>query len=403
SIVDPHFPTGPLLAPTSPNRTRFGCHVFLGNSTPNMWSYGSDNGIYDACSGPAIGDRNLQQYIDCSIDNAENSRRRYRIIDQGQVLIGYGAYSIEYPAPYPPERDSNSSLFFEPEAVSRLVNASIVNSTRSLAHVDWLRLPTWLKFTLGDSWDVYYKEIHVGKTGARAYWRISDTRTAGDGHISVEVLVSSAVAEDGKLDIKESATLTRQHVSDLIRATQRDDAWEIGNISSFGACLQHAGHIAHGRIVLVVGNIVMDISGLSSTEVLLPTAHKLFKQTAVKEPVNPTLPTVPILEMQEVNVNNGDAGVARVLEDGTIRIDGLHTRFSVVFTVDCAVGSARGGCDGAGILFDEYKAKETETGGGLEVFFIANEIGRHRVRVCVAEAHTLLAASFDLEVEVVHD
>ncbi|KAG6826075.1 hypothetical protein H0H92_001221 [Tricholoma furcatifolium] len=352
NIADPYSPTGPLLAPTNPNRTRFGCHVFLGNSTPNPWTYGSDDGIYDACSGPAIGDRNLQQYIDFAIDNAENTRRHYRNIDQWQVLIGYGAYSTEYPAPYPPERDSNSSLFVEPEAVSRLVNALIANSTRSLAHVDWLYLPTWLKSTLGDSWDVHYEEIHVGKTGARAYWRISDTNV-DDGHISVEVLVSTAVAEDGKLDVKESTTLTRQHVSDLIRATQRDDAWEIGNIPGFGACLQHAGHVAHGKIVLVVGNIVMDIARLLSTEALLPTAHKLFKQTAVKEPVDPAPPAVPVLEMQEVHVNDGDAGVARVLEDGTIRIDGLHTRFSIVFAADCKVGSAQGGCDGEGVLFDE--------------------------------------------------
>ncbi|KAG6917987.1 hypothetical protein DXG01_016997 [Tephrocybe rancida] len=402
--------TQPLVNPQAAERTSFGCHVFAGHSS--IWKHENDDGIYDACCQPHLGTENIRDYITFAIDNAENKRRfgGGAEVDYRRVMTGYGVYQINRQPTYPPGHDTDmethsAHALSASQLVSQLLNTDVDRSSLPLAHINWDCLPTWLKSTLGDAWHVQYEEISVGKHGVAAFWQISATN-ARHSPISVQLRVFSVPASNGDLDVEGSSAAARQHVTGLLQSTQRDDAWTVGNLAGLGAALQYADHIESGRTIHASRNVVVDITGTTSTEALLPTALKLLNQTAHRDlsGLNSSPPVLPVFRRQSANANTSDNGaLAQAMEEGTITVTGIHTHFSVVFVVSCKVATASGGSQGGGVLFDRYIAKELPNGKGstVEFLFISHKLGRHPVRVCVAESKTLLSVSFDLEVQVV--
>ncbi|KAG6807284.1 hypothetical protein H0H93_001770 [Arthromyces matolae] len=187
-------------------------------------------------------------------------------------------------------------------------------------------------------------------------------------------------------------------------STQRIDAWTSGDLPGIGHYLKYADHIPAGRIILTSGNAVMDIRGLPSTEILLPHALKLFNQTS--RPDNSSYLTLPVLQRHAILIPGSVfAATLTPSQDGPVKVAGIHTRFYVVFKVDRKIVTAKAGCDGPGVLFDRYAVKDEEEGkeeDGSEVafFFLTHQVGRHRIRVSVADAETMLSTFSEFVVEV---
>ena len=125
------------------------------------------------------------------------------------------------------------------------------------------------------------------------------------------------------------------------------------------ASLQYADDIATGRIVVIAGNVVMDIMGMTSSKALLPYALKLLNQTVQ---CNHSPPIVPVLwrEVIKMGVDTNSATTFRELEAKTdvITVTGIDMQFSVVFSIDCKVAAVNAVCDGTGVLFDWHTVAE---------------------------------------------
>ncbi|KAG6811091.1 hypothetical protein H0H92_009017 [Tricholoma furcatifolium] len=394
--------------PNANDRYGFKCHAFNGHTL--QWTNESNDGIYDACGGPHLGTQTIIEYcnnvpnvdpVDAAIDRTTglyqtDPRRCFGPGDYHSVVKAVGVEAVDGQPMFAQRRDNPLKQL---EADTRLVSTVCNHRISPLAYVNWPRLPTWLNATLGDTWEVQYEHVSVGTNVARAFFEISES-TARNAPISIDVSVFSAVTEDGTLDVARSAAAAKERTGDILMSTQRSDSWTSGNLPGVGGYLKYADHIEVGRIVLVSGNAVMDIRGLSSTEALLPHALKLFNQTNSSHPV----PPVPVLR-RNATLIHGSGAALTLSQGGTIAVTGIHTRFCVAFTVNRKVSTAKGGCDGTGVLFDRYAVKdedEDKEADGSEVafFFIAHEVGRHRVRVSVADAETMLSTFSEFEVEV---
>ncbi|KAG6848212.1 hypothetical protein H0H93_002279 [Arthromyces matolae] len=397
------YPPAPAVVtdPYDSRRTPFGMHVF--NCHSRAWDPHGDDGIYDACGGPSEGTDTIQQYLTRVIDHTQwwytQYGPQYGHLDQPgtyqEVAHGYGIDILNGPSIYNPGHD-NSPL---PELISSLIASSTANTGHPLPHVGWARLPTWLKSTLGDSWEVQYEEIAVGQTITQAFWRISDANTPDDS-ITLQVEVFTVTTPDGHLNLELSTASLKDRVSDILVSTQRTDTWTSGNLPGHGAFLKYADHLPEGRIILATGNVLMDISGLASTEALIPHAVKLFDKTARRDN---SPPLVPVLRQHGVVIRGSRPSSFTATQEGTITVTGIDARFYVVFKVDREIITARARCKGMGVLFDQYAVRESDDGDGYDVvfFFVTHQIGRHDVRACVAEVEGMVSVYADLVVEVV--
>ncbi|KAG6820324.1 hypothetical protein H0H93_002173 [Arthromyces matolae] len=278
------------------------------------------------------------------------------------------------------------------EPFSQLISAAIPN-TPSPLHTDWSSLPLWLKTTLGDTWNVQYEQICVCNSAAQAYWNIADSNDR-DRSLTVQVDVASVLEDNGHLDVEKSNALVRRRLSDTLMSTTRPGLWTSRTLPGLDhGSLVYDDHIPTGRIIHVVGNAVVDISGMESTNALHQYFFKLLHQTFSRDLGHPhSSPlSAPVLTKQEVKLNSelSDGATLRELETGLIIVSRENTRFSVIFEVDRKIAATSAQCDDAGkILFERHDANELRN--TVELFFIAHKVGRHCVRVYVAAAATLI-------------
>jgi hypothetical protein len=403
-VNNPFFGTDSTRALVDINdggRSGFGVHVYVGHSKPLDRR---NDGIYDACGGPHTGTETIAQYVTSSIDTHTGLYQVNHTYPGtvNNVAEGVGVIGID-------GQNAGIQLWrtkaLLTESLSRLVNTAVDN-VGTLAHVDWARLPIWLKGTLGDSWDVQYGRVTVSEAEAQAFWLISDAN-ARDSPIRVHVNVVSVITQDGHLDMEASMAVVREHIGHILTSTERDeDVWTSRILPGLEeASLQYADNIAAGRILVVAENVVMDIMGMTSTEALLPYALKLLNKTVRR---NRSPPVVPVLRREVITMGidtDGGATTFRELEAETdvITITGIDTRFSVVFSVGCEIAAADAACDGTGVLFDRHTVAEPGSGEGrtVEFFFIVREVGRHCVHMYVVDLETMVEATSALEVEVV--
>ena len=376
------------VAEDFPTRTAFGCHVYNGHSKP--WQSTTDV-IYDACGGPYLGAGNINHYLTKTIDTKTNL---YRIRGQtpggtNNILVYDGITGIN---------GSSTGLQVRPtmEPLPPHLNA-VVASPGTVTHVDWARLPTWLQVTLGDTWSVDHGWVTVSEAEVQALWYLSD---AARNTIRVHVVVASALTPNGGLNVEESAAIVRDRIHSILRSTQRDDVWVTRTLPGLEeASLQYADDSGAGRVIVVAGNVVMDIEGMTSGSALMPHALKLLNHTARRN--RPPL-VVPVMQRRAIKI--GVDGATTGAETDVITVTGIDTRFSVVFWVGCEIAAVGAASDhGTGVLFDRHTVDELGSGRGrtVELFFIAREVGRHRVHMYVADLETMVQVKSALEVEVV--
>ncbi|KAG6871061.1 hypothetical protein C0995_008713 [Termitomyces sp. Mi166 len=388
------------------SRSPFKVYVYVGHSS--KFNRESDDGIYDGCSGPHLGTETIKKYITNAIDTQTKlyGERPWECRAPGtvaNVTQGNGVVSINDQRLF----SQSCTLPLLTEPLSRLVDTAVANTGSPLAHVGWACLSTWLKATLGDEWKILYEQVTVGAAEAQALWLIFDV--LNNTRIRVHINVVSVIDQDGYLDMNGSAAVVKEHISGILMSTTRQDIWTSGNLSGFeGVSLRYADHVAAGRIVLVAGNIVMDISGMTSYEALLPYALKLFDRTVRLGPLDRLPPVAPVLQRQAIRMGTDTSDTTTTLgepenETEIITVTGIGTRFSLVFSVSCKIATANAGCEEHGVLFDRHIVEELDNNQGctVEFLFVAREVGRHRVRVCVADLETMIGATSDLEVEVV--
>ncbi|KAM6499314.1 hypothetical protein JOM56_004822 [Amanita muscaria] len=303
----------------------------------------------------------------------------------------------------------NARMVPLPEPLSQLLSATLAKTTEVVTHVDWAYVPRWLKAVLGDAWDIPYGRVTVGGTAAYALWHLADADVS-DSPIRVHVQVVSVIGQDGSLDIDQSVNNARERVRDILMSTTREDVWTMRTLPGLEeSSLQFADSVNAGRIVVIAGNVVMDIAGMSSSAALLPHALKLLNYTARRQSdTTPAWPfVVPRLRRQLVRTMIGTASATTLrgneAEADIITIHGMDSHFSVVFTSDRMIVTASARCDGSGVLFDRQIIEEMEDkdGHAVSFLFVVREIGRHVVRVYVADAETMVTATQEIHVEVV--
>ncbi|KIL61813.1 hypothetical protein M378DRAFT_166453 [Amanita muscaria Koide BX008] len=293
-----------------------------------------------------------------------------------------------------------------PEPLSQLLDVTLANTTEAVTHVEWAHVPRWLKAVLGDAWDIPYGLVTVGGTAAYALWHLADADVS-DSPITVHIHVESVIGQDGSLDIDQSVNNARERVRDILMSTMRDGVWTMRTLPGLEeSSLQYADSIDAGRIVVIAGNVVMDIGGMSSSAALLPHALKLFNYTARRQ--SEAWPfVVPRLRRQLVRTMIGTANATTLrgneAEADIITIHGVDSRFSVVFTSDRMIVTASARCDGSGVLFDRQIIEEMEDkdGHAVSFLFVVRELGCHVVRVYVADSETMVTATQEIHVEVV--
>ncbi|KAG6843336.1 hypothetical protein H0H87_005729 [Tephrocybe sp. NHM501043] len=367
-------PTPAMIGQTDPRRTRFGNHAF------NGYSQILNTPVYDACSGPHLGTENQKQYQENAIDDIHPPFPPGISSSAGTVQIGRGVDGINGHPGRPYAAAPLPNFAYDPDAYP------------TVARGNWARLDTWLKPTLGNTWDVDYREISVGDTVTRAFWQIFDTNTPDD-MIRVQVDTFSVVDEDDQLDMESSAAAAAGYKEDLLMSTQLADAWTSGTLTDSEECLQYNDNVAAGRIVTVVRNLVIDIAGMASTKELHPLVLKLVQRdTVARDSSGASDPLLrPILQLLKVSDQ------ATLSNSKTITTD-IDSHFHVIFSVSRDIVAATAICENGGALLDRYEIDNVANEATL--FLIADKVGRHDVRVGVVDSETMFRASYDLEIEV---
>ena len=403
---DPLKPTPPLIGQNDSRRTFFGGHTFNGQRQGQSWN------IYDATSGPALGP-NINQYYTTSIDVTTTLYKDYPGFQPGkpnEVQTDAGVTSINggnlglqvrhVAAPLTESVGLTAASTPIANLPSPLLNA-VVAQAGTVTHVDWARLPTWLRATLGDTWDIDDECLTASEAETQAFWSISDRANAADSTIRVHVVVVSALTPDGHVDTEESAAIVRDRIQNIFKYAQRGDIWTTRTLPGLGgASLQYLDDSGAGRVIVVAESVFVDIKGMASGSALMPHALKLLNHTARH---NFPPPVVPVIHRQAIKIGATILEGPKAATD-VITVTGINTRFSVVFSVDCEVAVAGAASDTiSGVLFDRHIANEPESEEGrtVEFFFVAQEVGRHRVHMYVAELETMVQAKSALEVEVV--
>ncbi|KAI0316016.1 hypothetical protein OF83DRAFT_1173291 [Amylostereum chailletii] len=383
-----------------PARTMFGCHVYVGHSKPFV--PGSD-GIYDACGGPHVGSEDVAQFLTSSIDTQTNLYQTTHTHPGtvGNVAQGDGVTGIDGNYWVPPAQARHPDVAL-PEALAQLTATRATRAT-SVTHVDWAHVPAWLPSVLGDSWEVRFGRVTVGTATARAFWHIADT--SGEP-LRVHVCVESVVAEDGTLDLVRSAAAIRDRVADIVTSTDYDPErlWMRGALDDLGDySMQYADGFASGRVVVVAGNIVVDIAGMSSSAALRHYARTLLEHTVQRNGPPLALPVLHSGPVRTTGHSPRSISNANEVESNVITVEGVHSRFTVSFKAEGVIVAAGATCEGPGILLDKYAIEEigNEEGHVVDFRFVTREVGRHLVHVHFADSKTMVSATRDIIVEVV--
>ncbi|KAG6856081.1 hypothetical protein H0H87_007570 [Tephrocybe sp. NHM501043] len=274
------------------------------------------------------------------------------------------------------------------EQHAQLVDAVVASSVHPAKFFNWTRLQTWLQEALGNRWVVEYSDVSVGKEATQSFFKVCDSDNR-DAMVTVSVDAYSPINEYGELILEGCSSAAKRHVRDLLMSAQRTahGRLDFGRVTRLWTL-----------IVLVSGHTVIDIRGLTSSDSLLPHALKLFHQTSHRD-VSALI--LPKLEQKAPFIVGSQLAS---LSEGKIIVHGIYTRFTVIFTSDRMIATAKAASDGAGVLFDRYVVKDDDDDKGYEVtfFFITHKVECQDVRVVIADAETMISVSHDLVVEV-HD
>ncbi|KAG6844057.1 hypothetical protein H0H87_010084 [Tephrocybe sp. NHM501043] len=317
-----------MIGQTDPCQTCFGNYAF------NSYSQILNTPVYDACSGPHLGTENQKQYQENVIDDIYPPFPSSISSSASTVEIGRGVDRINGHPGRPYVAAPLPNFAYNPDAYP------------TVACRNWACLDTWLKPTLGNTWDVDYWEILVGDTVTRAFWQIFDTNTP-DNMIHVQVDTFSVIDEDDQLDMEHSAVAAAGYKEDLLMSTQLANAWTLGTLTNSEECLQYNDNVAAGRIVTIVGNLVIDIAGMTSTKELHPHVLKLVQwDTLAHDSSSTSDPFLhPILQLLKVS------NQATLSNSKTITTD-IDSHFHGIFSLGWDIVATTAICENGGALLN---------------------------------------------------
>ncbi|KAK0455273.1 uncharacterized protein EV420DRAFT_1644911 [Desarmillaria tabescens] len=382
-----------------PARTSFGCHVYNGHSRPFVLA---SDGIYDACGGPHIGNEVAADYLASSIDT--QTTLYIHGLQPGTVnniAVGDGVTGTDGHHWVPPVA-SEGFTELSRNAVSNILSPLTTETPNSVSHINWAHVPEWINDVLDEDWGVKFGRVSVGDSTTHAFWHLGHDKAEEGSPLRVNVHVESVVNLSGALDTAGSEQAARDRLGTILTSTDRDPEalWVRGTLDEFGQySLQYASDVAAGRVVVVAGNAIVDISGMSSSAALEDYARKLLGHTVRRD--GPPL-TMPAIKRGPVRTTGNQESM--LLDDNTGRttVQGVDTRFSLYFELDKGVAAASATPEGTGILFDKYVIEEGLDGAvAVDFMFVAHELGAHTVKVHFTDMETMVSVSKTIEVDVV--
>ncbi|KAH8106611.1 hypothetical protein DFH11DRAFT_1481441, partial [Phellopilus nigrolimitatus] len=376
-------------------RTSFYCHVYIGQSKP--FSTTNDH-IFDGTAGPSIGNKLAEQYLHEAIDR---NTRLYEVTGTSpgtvdNIMEGDGVTGTDGQFWRPTAILELAPARFR-ECVLNLLRSSAISNPNIISQIQWAHVPEWINTVLGSRCEVAFGHVSVGNATAQALWLLSGANEEDTTKLRVDVRVETHLSENGDLNPERSAMAACDCLASIIMSTDRDpdDLWIQGTLSEYGEkSLQYADHIPAGRIVIVSGNVVVDMRGASSSAALEPLARRLLTHTTSHEPFSLHVPTV-------VNHSFEIPGCSQ--NGATNVVDGIGAQFTVRCCLDSSVAAASADVHGDGLLLSKYSIEDMDGEAGRAVIFtfITRDLGVHDVDLYFAHSSTLTSVSKRVEVEVV--
>ncbi|KAL5500831.1 hypothetical protein ACEPAH_9218 [Sanghuangporus vaninii] len=349
---------------------------------------------YCACGGPHEGQENAQQFIHSSIDTVTTLYQIYRDLrpgTPGDIREKDGVVMIDELRPSP----QNADLSLLPERIRDLIQRPSEARPRPFSQKDWPQLPEWIGTILEDA-RVFLGQTRASGTSAQALWLVAGIQ---DLQLKLDIHAETRVDDNGSLDEVRSCDAARDYLASILVSIERDpqEVWTQSSLNEYGEIsVQYAENIPAGRVILISGNIVVDIRGASSSTALLPLVQTLLAHTTVEGPILRAVPSVSDYFFEVLETSRGDA-------DHIVK--GTDVEFLIHCIVDARIAVSNAHVTDYGILLSKYEVVdvEGENNSAIAFTFIARELGSHEVELYFSEWSTMVCGTKKITVEVVSD
>jgi len=277
------------------------------------------------------------------------------------------------------------------------------SSGEPYSQIHWDDVPTWVKTVLGARCEVAYQDTYLGSGIVKTLSHLTGVDGV-DGDVVIRARAETRIGEDGKLDFEKSC----QAAVDALASTLTDVSMHLGpnyellntmyapapfhNHAQYA--LQYAAHLPEGRFLFISGNIMIEISGGSSSAALEPVARKLLTHTTVPKPLSLHIPNIT-----QCSYESPEGSIASL--GSTVK--GVGSSFNVKCRVDDLITAASAEVVGNGLLFSKCRidANETDKTSTVTFTFLTKEFGTHDVDLRFEQALTMNTNAKKIQVTVV--
>jgi hypothetical protein len=384
--------TPPLIAVNDQRRTRFGNHVF--NGLYGVWDPRNPNDrILDACGGPNLGTRNPADYLTQTIDRQTDL---YRIMGGRPGTV---SDIVQYPGV-----TGILAAFNDDSGISKSIENFLGKfaSPKSTSQTHWDDVPQWVKQVLGDGCDIAFQQISIGNGVAESLWHLTGADGA-DGDVVLRVRVETRIGENGDLNFERSSVAAYEDLAFVLKNVEIDLGPNYEGLETLWApapfedhaqhALQYAAHIPEGRILLVSGNSIIDISGGSSSAILEPLVRKILTHTTVDVHSSIHIPDVTRYSYEIPEIVRGPSNAVK----------GIGSSFSVKCNVDDVITTASADIEDYGVLLSRANIEidEANKSSTVTFVFVTRTLGTHDVDLRFAEALTLNTSTKRIQITVI--
>lgn len=377
-------------------RTSFGRHVFNGYFN-QFRRYDPQERIYDACGGPQAGFQDPTGYVRTTIDTTTNLYQVFRR-QPGTVanIIQYLGVTGTLLAP---PRLGESAMSAN---VKKLLQRCSVNNAKPYSQVCWDDVGTWVKVIFGNGCKVAYQSNDIGNGMAEGLWHLTGVGGV-DGDVVVRVRAETRVGGDGKLDLQSSSEAAYDNfvftLKDIELHLGSDDEgleklWVPAPFDDYAQyAIQYAPSVPEGRILLVSGNFMINITGGSSSAALEPVARQLLAHTTLDKPSSLHIPSV-ILSSYDIPASSK----SNLKET----VKGVGSSFDFECEMDDLIAAASADVEEHGLLLSKCRItpNEANTRSTVQFTFVTRALGTHVVNLRFQQARTMSTSVRTIQVMV---
>ncbi|GLB34578.1 hypothetical protein LshimejAT787_0201430 [Lyophyllum shimeji] len=290
------------------------------------------------------------------------------------------------------------------DALREILHKFRTSSTAPYSQIHWDDVPIWIKAVLGERCEVAYNDTHISNGTVRTLSHLMGVDGV-DGDVVIRARAETRIGSNGKLDFQQSCLAA----VDALASTLTDVSMHLGpNYETLDAmyvpapkfdncaqyALQYAAHLPQGRLLIVSGNVLIEISGGTSSAVLEPLARKLLSHTTVERPASLHIPNITQCSCQ---IPEGKTASS----EGTVT--GVGSTLVVKCAVDDLIRAASAEVAGNGLLFSKcsVEANETDKASTVAFTFVTRALGTHDVDLRFEQALTMTTTSKRIQVTVV--